>query len=157
MATEGQDLEGQTVLELATRLSDVVGINDCFRVESAMPYGYYLEPPTQSIDMPQQDGDIGLRYAGWWFLATLSQQSDAQVAQRLPVGGRWRRTLLMENGLDESAFTALVEDELLGMASTDNRPFVSLANLLRILTEARTRDLAANLLQRCADALQVPL
>ena len=106
---------------MAMRLADLTATADCLKFDDGLPHGFYVEVPEQSIDTLACP-DVGLRYAGWWFLATLSQQADSAVAQRLPAGSRWRRSLLMEGGLDESAFAAMVEDDLLGVSGPTIAP-----------------------------------
>ena len=154
LGAEGVDLQGaQSVAldigDMAMRLADLTGTRDCLKFDDGLPHGFYVEVPEQSIDtLPCPD--VGLRYAGWWFLATLSQQADSEVAQHLPAGSRWRRTLLMEGGLDESAFAAMVEDDLLGVSGPNNRPFVDPAALLRLFSDSATQPFALALLSGCA-------
>lgn len=136
------------ISEMVMRLADLTTTTDCLKFDEAFPHGFYVEVPEQSIDMLACP-DVGLRYAGWWFLATLSQQADNEVAQRLPTGSRWRRSLLMEGGLDESAFAAMVEDDLLGLSGANNRPFVDPTALLRLFSDSATQPLALALLSGC--------
>jgi hypothetical protein len=152
---QGGESVALNIGDMAMRLADLTATADCLKFDDGLPHGFYVEVPEQSIDtLPCPD--VGLRYAGWWFLATLSQQADSEVAQRLPAGSRWRRTLLMEGGLDESAFAAMVEDDLLGVSGPNNRPFVDPAALLRLFSGSATHHVALALLSGCALSQRSP-
>ncbi|MGA9992057.1 MAG: hypothetical protein WBP86_06965, partial [Thiobacillaceae bacterium] len=160
LAAQGLDVQDSEsvaldINEMVMRLADLTATADCVKFDEGLPHGFYVEVPEQSIDTLACP-DVGLRYAGWWFLATLSHQADSEVAQRLPAGSRWRRTLLMEGGLDESAFSAMVEDDLLGLSGANNRPFVDPAALLRLLSESAIRPVALALLSGCALSQRSP-
>ena len=131
------------------RLADLTATADCLKFDDGLPHGFYVEVPEQSIDTLACP-DVGLRYAGWWFLATVSQQADIAVAQRLPAGSRWRRSLLMEGGLDESAFAAMVEDDLLGLSGAKQSPLCRSGRTLASVIRVGYRPLALALLSGCA-------
>ena len=141
----------ESISQMVSRFAEITSTRDCLVEESAMPYGYYVEAPTDPIDaIPSQD--MTLRYAGWWFLASLSGQTVREIAQNMPATSRWRRTLMMDGGLDESAFVSMVEDDLLGLARAI-KPYIDPIALLQLLTRPATKRLALALLDRCSAVL----
>jgi ParB family protein of integrating conjugative element (PFGI_1 class) len=141
----------ESIAQMVSRFADITSTRDCLVEEQAMPFSYYVEAPTDPIDAtPGQD--MILRYAGWWFLASLSGQTVREIAHNMPTSSRWRRTLMMDGGLDESAFVSMVEDDLLGLARAI-KPYIDPIALLQLLTRSETKRLALALLDRCSDVL----
>lgn len=146
-----QPAPSESINQMVFRFAQITSTRDCLVDEPAMPYGYYVEAPTDPIDaIPGQD--MTLRYAGWWFLASLSGQTVREIAQNMPTASRWRRTLMMDGGLDESAFVSMVEDDLLGLARAI-KPYIDPIALLQLLTRPETKQLALALLDRCGQVL----
>ena len=89
-------------IEAFARLAEAA---DHLRPCPELPLGYYAEVPERA--WASKTAQIA-----WWLLAQASGQMRLSGAKRLPAGSRFRRALLMEAGLDDSAFACLVEDDL---------------------------------------------
>jgi len=136
-ADEGSGLDlRQSLRDVAERLARAGGVASHYVTCEAMPLGYYME----AAPLPQ-DADSEITSVLWWFLACASGQLDPALAQRLPVGSRWRRVYLQEAGMDESAYPFMVEDDLLAYATQDGRAAIDPWSLLHLLQhEALARN-----------------
>jgi len=142
----GPDLR-QRLREAAERLARAGGVAVYFSASEAMPLGYYME----AAPLPQ-DADLETTRALWWFLACASGQMDPALAQRLPVGSRWRRVYLQEAGMDESAYPIMVEDDLLAHATPDGQAAIDPWSLLYLLQQDALARNCLELAQLAAQA-----
>jgi hypothetical protein len=126
-ADVGMDLR-QSLRDAAERLARAGGVAGYFLTSDALPLGYYME----AAPLPQ-DADMETTRAVWWLLACASGQLDPALAQRLPVGSRWRRVYLQEAGMDESAYPFMVEDDLLAHTTPDGQAALDPWSLLYLL------------------------
>ncbi len=117
----------------------LVGLAEHLRPCPGLSYGFYIEAPS---------GEIGAVAAlGWLMLARISGQMRLSGARLLPEGSRFRRAMLMEAGLDDTAFPSLIEDDLLatplgfrGRSEDDEADVaVSLIDLMTLLSDSQLR------------------
>ncbi len=70
-----------------------------------------MEIPDDIIDLNRE---LPHRFYGWWYLAILSIQLDANYGRQLPAS-EWRDLLFAENGREEHDLAFIIESRLSGM------------------------------------------
>jgi ParB family protein of integrating conjugative element (PFGI_1 class) len=116
--------------EAAERLARAGGVAGWFAPLEALPLGFYME----AAPLPQ-DEDMEIRRTLWWFLAAASGQLNTDLTQRLPESSRWRRVVLREGGMDESAYPFMVEDDLLAHVTQDGQAVLEPWSMLVLLQD----------------------
>ena len=131
----------------------LAGVAEHLRPCAGLPLGYYVEVPEGGLPN-------WLCQMAWLLLARSSGQMRLSGARQLPEGSRFRRAILMEAGLDDTAFACLIEDDLLATSlgfrahgeDDEADVAVSLVDVVGLLSDPRLRAATLALI----DAGQAP-
>ncbi len=99
------------VQALADSFAQATGVLDCLFVQDDWPTGFWIEIPSDPIDLDPSPANHG-RYAGWWMLAMLSGQIGGAWSAAMPADSMWRQAQRQENGHDEVSLMGLIETVL---------------------------------------------
>ncbi|MDP2433973.1 MAG: hypothetical protein Q8O33_18425 [Pseudomonadota bacterium] len=144
-----------TSLAAAHALAQAAHVEDCLREYASMPDGFYVELPTEAIDVCAECPRTSHRIIAWQLLAVLSGQWDEATCRKLPMDSLWRRMRLCEGGLSSEALPMLVQDQLLvdigghstpGAADLGWGPSVGIGWVVDLLTDPVCAGAAAGLL-----------
>ncbi|MDD5388938.1 MAG: hypothetical protein PHD37_06315 [Gallionellaceae bacterium] len=144
-----------TPLAAAHALAQAAHVEDCLREYAPMPDGFYMELPTDAIDVCAECPRTSHRIIAWQLLAVLSGQWDEATCRKLPMDSLWRRMRLCEGGLSSEALPMLVQDQLLvdigghstpGAADLGWGPSVGIGWVVDLLTDPACAGAAAGLL-----------